>query len=504
MLKLMIVDDEAIIRKGLRYYIDWDAYGIQVVAEASNGQQALEIAKTQHPDIVVTDIRMPVMDGIDMAHQLRRLQPDTRIIILTGYNENEYLHSAIKFGAVDFVLKNANPADIVEAVLNCKEKILLQQNQQHESDSNLLERNYQLFHSDLMRALLTGNRSEQEIREMASQLEIRFPGPRYLALFMEYDPANSPNLESVLMQLTFQLQQYHPFISQNNLVINGILNVESTTSIMPQLEKTLLHLRDNGIAAAKMLLAEPVNNLTQLARQGEKLCRWLPSLCWSKPYSVTDITQFPELPSLSLDIMIKLENELILAFASGDYVDFREKIQQFFDVSRINRVPLETLRESLERIITSLYNASRTYEDSYQSLKRLNSAKTVDDLFQVMKEQVEDAPNYSAQTHIVKTAKEYIEKNFDKSISLSAVAASIYVTPSYLSRIFKREMHISPLKYIHYCRIERAKELLVSTDLLVSDIALKIGYSEYKKFSFYFLRYVNMTPSEYRAQKRRG
>ena len=503
MIKLMIVDDEAIIRKGIHYYIDWAANGIEVIAEAEDGQEGFRLALQKQPDIIIADIKMPRVNGIEMAQKIREVFPQIKIILLTGYNKNEYLHSAIRFGVTDFILKSANPKDIIAGVLRCKKMILEEREQKSPEREELLKNNYWLLRESLMDDILRAEKSEDEIYRTADQLEVKLPGACYLPFLLQISEPAAMN--SVRISLLMKLEPYAPFLTcKGRETIIGILNLEEDgVPVQEPFEPILQQFREEG-TGVKMLAGKISRTLPELSRELNKLNASVPILCWSKDFSVTPTASVQTGESLSLDIMLALENEIIHSFSAGDRPDFQEKVSQYCWVVQDYRVPLNKLKESVKRMITSMYNLTKTYEKSYQSLECVDSAKTVEKVFKPLQDIIRSDTGFVPQNQIVSAALRYIENNYAHIASIQDVASACFVTPSYLSKIFKEKMQTGLLRYLHQFRIEKAKELLLSTEWQVAEIAVKTGYVDYKRFSAYFLKFVGISPREFRYRNRTG
>jgi len=138
-INLLIVDDEPIITQGLRYTIPWDTYGIKVIGEAEDGEEALEILRKQQVDIVLTDVRMPVMDGIELARTINEQMPRTRVIIISGYDEFEYAREAIRFGVKDYLLKPVDIDELLERVNSLKREIIAEKEASRNLENTVLQ-----------------------------------------------------------------------------------------------------------------------------------------------------------------------------------------------------------------------------------------------------------------------------------------------------------------------------------------------------------------------------
>ena len=180
MIKLMIVDDEAGIRKGLRHYVDWSTWDIQLAAEAENGVEAFQKAIQTQPDILLSDIRMPGKDGIQLARELKEVLPSLRVILLTGYNETQYLQDALKIGVKDYLLKPAGAENIIESVLKVRDEILRERSRYQESvaKETLLNESLPILQMHFLSDLTAGRIGSREAAlGKARQLDIPLEAP---------------------------------------------------------------------------------------------------------------------------------------------------------------------------------------------------------------------------------------------------------------------------------------------------------------------------------------
>lgn len=163
MIKLMVVDDEMNIRKGLREYISWDVWGIELAAEAEDAESALRIAAQVRPDILLTDIRMRQMNGIELMKRLKEMFPDLRVILLSGYSDIEYLQAALHLRAVEYLLKPAGADKIIEAVLRAKKEILEEREKWQENLKRdaFLDENFPIIQIHFIDEIMKGKHTER-------------------------------------------------------------------------------------------------------------------------------------------------------------------------------------------------------------------------------------------------------------------------------------------------------------------------------------------------------
>lgn len=495
MLTLMIVDDESIIRRGIRFHIDWKSHDIEVVGEAGNGEEGLQKAISLKPDIIIADIKMPRMSGIHMAEQIRKLLPRTRIIFLSGYDDKEYLLSAIHNGIHDFVTKSANSNDILQAVLRCRDDINLSREEEKKSDALMLEYCFQNIRTGFMNDLIAGSLSTELLLEQAQMLDIPLSGPYYLP-FLFYPAANG-KLDDTVLSILFHLNIYTPFLAcQPDQTVEGILNLPDPEFDDRILETMLAELNRAGDKNQLLIPPAPVSLANVPACFG-RLLQFSSQLCWhaEEPVVICPEETFKEVP---LDLLFLLEQEIITSFSQKNFVDVLGKAEQFYSFSQNRRVPLLQFKESMKRMTVTAFGISNEYEKAHTIVKAMDESRCVEEIYRLFLEVMENYSPGIPHNTIVRSALSYIEEHYREQIFLKDIATHCYVTPSYISKIFKEDIQIGIVQYIHELRIQKAKELLCSTDKKISEIALYVGYPDYKRFSSYFLKIAGTSPREYR------
>ena len=190
MLKLLLVDDEPIIRKGIRTSIDWEKYDIEIAGEASNGMDAIEKALVLKPHIVITDIRMPIMDGLLLSGSLKKQLPDTRIIILSGYDDFAYAREALSLGVYEYLLKPVGAEELISVITRIKDEIIKEQSEKSKnlSEAIAFNENFPRIKSNFINKLLKGEFTNSNlIFNKAETLKLNLSGPEYLVFTVDID-----------------------------------------------------------------------------------------------------------------------------------------------------------------------------------------------------------------------------------------------------------------------------------------------------------------------------
>ena len=301
MYRVIIVDDEPIIRKGLRETIEWDSLGLEVAGEAANGVEALRLVRSIRPEILITDIRMPEMDGLALIQEVRQLDFDVKITILSGYSDYDYLKAAIKLGVDNYLLK---PIDNDELISNLKNAV-----SEIEKEAIVDQRNRQgseLLRTNTLRRLMTGNISPEELREKADFLDIPFTAEAYLCAVVAVSPQASTAPREPLDRNEIEaMAKAIPGVStiafndsENNLVLlmalDSVLN--DRKGIQAALEGIVAKARQSQ-STLTVGVGQPVNRLEEAHLSYERACKCLEYGMFMQGSGVIWFDGVPEVPS---------------------------------------------------------------------------------------------------------------------------------------------------------------------------------------------------------------
>ena len=499
MITLMIVDDEAVIRQGLRKALDWEEYGIAIACEAKNGTSALEKARQYHPDIVISDIRMPDGDGILLAKNLLEIFPHIKIIMLSGYSDIEYMMEAIKLGIHDYLLKPAGTDKIRQSVLKLRDEILLERKKEEQSSrlEYLVNENMDMLKSHFLNALLTGKESFERIEEKARALQIDLSGSAF-SLFVSA-PRPEKNWEFVQM-ITSNLQEYFPvLVSSEDGTLTTILKLDAKKDWRENLLPVLKNIAEHEIPPTLSCLSDagPPEEFPILYRSCiDTLAR---SIWFDEPLLFAEKNVwFEPLPEKDF---LACERRIIQNVDTYKPLSLEKELDCFFSLLRSSKPENEIFKE----MILELARTLRVFSEKNELLPYL------EDVFQApfTVEQIQENmisflhnpySQYGAQ---VKKALLFMEKNCTSNLSLSDVASALYISPSYLTRLLKNKTGQGFNDWLHIHRINKAKDLLVKSDKKHYEIAEETGYRSYKIFSEYFSKIAGCSAREFR-EKREG
>lgn len=494
MVKLMIVDDEAVIRQGLRKAVDWEQYDIQIVAEAGSGNSALEKAVRYHPDIVISDIRMAEGNGIFLAKRLFEVVPNIKIIMLSGYSDIEYMIEAIKLGVQDYMLKPAGSEQILNSVLKLRDDILQERSkvQQHDKIENLIHDNLDMLKQLFLEEWLNGRLNLAQWQERMNALPVSLPGPMFQLFAIM--PQKNQNWEAIQV-ITSQFEQFHPIVITINSLVLAILNVDSSPehSVFEKAAQNISALCNPAMLPCYSVpcSVEELADQYTICREYMERSLWQHGeVLYSNEYSPS--TLMPEKKLLSH------ERNIVKSVSTNDRTKLIQEVNDLFAMFEEYKPTEEKFRDVILSIARSIQLFSENTSIYSQLEELFRSPYTPEVVHRLFEDAVSnDFTKYGSQ---VAGVLRYIQENCSNNLSLSDVAASLYISPSYLTRLLKSKTDMGFNDWLHKMRIEKAKELLSSSNLWHYEIAEQVGYRSYKIFSEYFGKIVGCSAKAYREE----
>lgn len=481
---VMIVDDEYMILKGMTKVVDWQAKGFEIVQTARNGQQALAAFKQRPVDLVITDVRMPEMTGIDFMQRLQTLPHMPIVIVLSGYQEFDYVKQALRFGAMDYLLK---PVDAVELdkVLDKVKARLEQQNQVDATHHYYLE---------MQTERLVAN--ELDATQTAQLLESAGVAPD--ANEITVICCNAVTDFEALSQACQDQGQNLCYSNQNQFIICFVGPHTLLNQFVRQLEA------DQLIAGQSFVtVGQRVNQLDRLAdslEQAQTLAELYQFYEDREPFlsgaSRTEWLRQAEVPKISLD-------EFKRALTADNQEMMATLVKAMFTKLGQEHVAPSYARQVTFLILNVLSNNQTLSNQEYeQRLATIDDAPTIAVLEQAALTMIAnyEPKQQNAFSQNINRVVDIVNKEFAQDLSLTQVADRLHLNPVYLGQLFKKEVHTSFSKYLNQYRIDQAKQMLVNTDDSINNIALAIGYTNSGYFYKNFRVIVGISPKEYRQQ----
>ena len=536
MLKVFLVEDESVIRDGLRDNIPWQQYGFQFVGEAADGEMALPLIRKTRPDVLITDIKMPFMDGLSLSRIVSKEFPKTKIVIISGYDDFEYARQAIEVGVDQFLLKPITRLMLKKTLLELKEKIEQEWDKndyqiQYQTEMHVYE---QFSRRRFMEKVLTGELTVKEIYEEASKLSLEITAPCY-NLLLFYLQEKNPDLSGEGMEdfMRNQDEVLHYFLRHPEYLLfrwnassYGVLIRSEAAQIGELTEKGLAHIRDfcTDQEHLEWYVAEgnPVERLSLLPECYRQVNHYfayrfiMPDLHVLSEVTLEDYLNSQEEQNIDSVDPSTMAQEVIRDFLEhGNESEIHDFVESY--LQSISRA----LKSRMFRayVVLNIRFTTIAYVESLGASKEEYMEK-IGDYAQEMNIEPDEVPAYfvnmlqaafdireqesnSQNKKLISRALAYIDENYmHDSLSLNTVAAEAEVSANYLSAVFSQNMKKTFVEYVTEKRMEKAKKLLKSTALSSGEIAAQVGYKDSHYFSFVFKKTQGMSPREYRASRK--
>ncbi len=525
MYKVMLVDDEEDAREAIAGCINWGEIGYEVVAEADNGEDALIKAEQFTPDVVLTDIQMPFMDGLTFCKKLKEIMPDVRIIIFSGYDEFEYAQEAIRLEAEEYILKPINSEELTKVFLKIRERLDDDYNSRHniEQLKKFYEESLPVLKEQFMIGLLEGHLSEEQIKSYSGDYGFSFDYAFYSAGILVQDKGNAGNqpLDAGLLSVSLmnlvkeKLSVFPGYMCLNYLgtvvVIAGFKNTQehrqfiSTMDILCKLSKKLYGL--DTVAGIGKIYGN-IRDIFRSFDEAGEAARYRMLMEGDQAIYIGDVEP-KNGDVITLDE--KLMKGLITELKIGDSLSVKEAVDDVCAHMRKSSDSIPQLRLYFTELVIELTRLATMYqlEGKWESTKELLEKVEGFHSFDEMKEWLEALclrlkeaireERQDATRLLGEKAKAYIEEHYtDSKLSVDMLCSHLGVGTTYFSNVFKKETGLNFVAYLTRVRMEAAVKLLTETDEKSYVIAGMVGYDEPTYFSYVFKKAYGVSPAKYR------
>lgn len=517
--KVLLIDDEPIILQGLHILIDWDALNLEIVGSASDGIQGLELIRELKPDIVISDIRMPNCTGVDMIRQAHNLYP-CQFIVLSGYSDFAYAKQCISFGVQEYLLKPVTDSELTQAL----EKVIKLLDNRKESDDALIrldDMNQQLqllARDDILRDIFNSYfETDEDFYLSLSDYELSFPkGACFLAVAFQFSAAqNTGNIRETLSgQLNFFSASFLLFYYGNNtyMGIFSFCNESEADAFNEQIHT----LHSDLCSCLKADISIGIGNTYPFAYQAFLSCKQaIYALSYKIIRGSSSVNPFDSnLKSAHFiqNIPDELWNTYRKSLLQPNFASISNAIHKIFYYMMVSSdMPLLGIQiNALNLIMTCIQYLSETPSSTSYSYENMNfmqqisSIQSAGELEKYSENIIYSLLNDSRENELTKPGElvskveNYINSNYLEDLSLVTVAQIFYISPIYLSQTFKKQTGQLYLDYVTQVKINAAKKMLLTTDLMVYEIAERLHYKDSKYFSRLFEKKTGKKPSEFR------
>lgn len=539
MLKVFLVEDESVIREGLRDKIPWEQYGFTFVGAAADGEMALPQIRKLRPDVLITDIKMPFMDGLSLSKIVSKEFPKTKIIIISGYDDFDYARQAIEVGVEQYLLKPVTRMTLRKVLLEVKEKIEqeMEQSDYQTQFQNEMHEYEQLSRRRFFERVFEGTLSVKEIYEEAARRSIEINASCYNILLLylkEKESALSEEGIDIFMRKQDEILHYflrHPqyILFRWNVNSYGVLVKGETAQMEELVQRSLEQIKSSCVSLEDkaewyVAVGKLVERLSLLPQCFQTVNHYfatrflMPNLHILTETTLADHLSLPEDKSIDYVDSAKMDPEIIRDFLSrGSSTEIQEFVESYlYNIrealeSRMFRdYVVLNIRFTITAYVESIGGTREEYKERLENSNRDMHMKP-DEVFDYFVDMLQAALSIRDKESSYQSGKmlrkvlEYIDENYTKdTLSLNSTAAAVDVSANYLSAIFSQNMQKTFIEYVTSKRMEKAKKLLRGTDRSTSEIAAEVGYKDPHYFSFVFKKTQGLSPREYRLGKRGG
>lgn len=530
MFKVLIVDDENIIRRGLKNIIDWKSYGCEIVGEASTGIDGIEKIKQFHPEIIITDICMPELDGLKMIKETTAIIPYCKIIILTGYRNFEYIKEALSLGAFDYILKPSKIEEITSILTRAVAtlKIDIKKEEEIKTIKNNFENSLPLLRQKLLYDIMFNIHDQSEYILKSLKL-YNLNIDNFLLIIVEIEEACSSEdspMEKQHCQFGI-INLFEDIFSEDFTVLNVPINKKQVAFIiMPiknfsfsqkayknseALEKNINSCFNLKISIAISTLG---TNALELSKKTKEVMEELQYKQFMGKHSIILYEDFKNFHKPTyFNKQDYFEKSIFHALRIGNETNVKNILNEIYTYVDSTDLDISDIKIFYFNIIKNIsYSISsdkskdtanpESSEDNIQeSINNCYDTKSLNLLFsEIIFNIASNIINCNPKTinSILQKAVEYMNINYSKPITLNKVAEATYVSSFYLSRLFTKHLGNNFVDYLNEIRIEKAKEYLNDTNYKAYEVAELIGINDAHYFSKLFKKHTGKTPSEYK------
>lgn len=545
MLKIFLAEDEVVVRETIKRMIPWEELGFELVGEAADGEMALPLLIRQQPDLLITDIKMPFMDGLTLARLAKKEIPGLKVVILSGYDDFNYAKQAIGIGVEDYLLKPITKNALIERLSEIRSRYEHEKTQKEYYEK--FQREMQAYEKnssrDFFEALVDGSMDMMEVYKRAEKLGLDIVAEAYNVLIFtmncdedfsgQRDEYSSWEAESLELLENFFAGHSSAMLFRSNIFSYGVLLKgqretieENTRACVDEIRKILS--RQDGRREWFLAVGQSVERLSQIQKSYHTASR-----AFSQRYLYDEnILYYDEMETMEhpggqaetednaylQKVDVNALNPAILQkfLSNGLQEEAENFVKDYFYA--IGQEPMESLvfrnyvilnvRFSVISFIKGLGCDTNEMESADTEEVLAESGKNMESAIAYAKKMISQAIEIRDQNSgnknrsILKTAVDFIDSHYmEEDISLNTVANVANVSSNHFSALFSQNMGQTFIEYLTTLRMNKAKELLRCTGMRSSEIAGEIGYKDAHYFSYLFKKTQGMTPSDYRKAR---
>lgn len=533
MIKIFLVEDEVVIRNSIKNSIDWEREGYEFMGEAGDGELAYPLIIQTKPDILLTDIKMPFMDGLELSEAVKKELPDIKIIILSGYNDFEFAKRGIEIGITDYLLKPISAEELMGAIREVATKIRKEREerallQKYEED---IQENQAFERQHLLTRILMESMTMTEILEEGRKLGLDLSARMYNFVLFKLMNYGRREIQQELMAAFMSIESYidaREQVYSFNRGVEGwgfLFLAEDEKELDTAIEKSREDIQNilEKFPEVEYFggIGKPVSRLRELKDSFQDAERAFSARFGSgknRIVSRKELCEENEAEPVVDGIGSMRENrEMIAKFLrKGTEEEIGSFAKTFFEEILGENINSMMMRQYIlidiyitvvsfgENLGVDSECISRNCGDMNEIQKNVSGVQNMKEyVVRLLKEMIKIRDGVSGQRYsdIIESARKYIQENYmSDEISLGTVASSVGMSSSYFSSLFSQETGKTFVEYLTGIRMEKAKELLMCSGKKTSEIGYEVGYKDSHYFSYIFKKTQKCTPKEYRTR----
>ena len=526
--KVILVDDEAEVIDIMEAKIRWSELGFEVVGSAKNGVKALELVEKLQPDVVLTDIRMPYMDGLELSRKLNQDYPNIYIILCTGFDEFEYAKEAVHLDIKEYLLKPISAAELSESLMRLKEN--LDKEREEKLNVRKLENYFQeslpALQSNLFISLMEGRVSEEDYARFSAAYQVNMKGPLFCCIVFHTSENHVPEgMNPLLLSMSVEreirqrlVEKWHckEFLYLGNTVL--ILEMDSEdqmVSITDECDRFCrwaYRVMGAVVTAGIGTVCDNLFNIN-LSYEGAR-----EAVSYRVLYGTQRAINIREIVPKEQATLSQLEegrmHDLFRAIRVGNPEKIEEAVQKEIQKMHKHTVTIGQYHLAAMETVSNFYKfcANNSFDfneiagnvpNLYEKVPQMDESSLtswMNEMARMISEELKTARNSTSHRLVTEAQLLVREKYMDASISLDVVCSILGVSNSYFSSVFKKETGKSFISYLTDYRMDIAEELILSGETKSSKVAEKVGYLDANYFSYVFKKRFGVSPSKYRAR----
>jgi len=511
--KVFLVDDDRFVRKGLINLIDWESCGFKVCAEADNGEDALEYIQLNDPDLVITDIKMPVLDGLELIKQtVESKKSPPNFIIITGYSDFKYAQRAVKYSVHDFILKPVDKDEIEETLKKVAEK--------HTKKLQVDRNRNNILATTAFNELLTGELEEDHRHDCMKKLNInQTTGMAYMIIEVNNVMVNAAKIREVINKTIHGEDLHSPTLFRehgNNRI--GILvkseEIQQFNGNIVQFSEIIkTELMSSLNTDVSIYVGKIVNDPDEIKETYETAVKTL-QFKYLEPlenpinYGKTKVSAVNY-----IELDHGLYHTLMEHIEENQISKIKNSIDKMFEQFQEKAFAKDAVRTSINRVVHEVVKTIQSMDGDEKNIPSLqtminwdNLPRTLQKIKEIFLEFILEAAillnqlNKDSGKLNIRRIKKYVDTHYREDLTLKSIANQFFMNPVYMGQLFKKTYGLYFKDYLLQVRISEAKKKLRQTDMRIYQVAENVGFSNSDYFVTQFEKTTGMTPTQYRKK----